>query len=536
MSKNATFLLSLLLIFNSLVCISFPLESYAKPANTNQVMILYQERSFFADRRDSVSVIEELLGHFDVRVSESAIDSTDFSKLDAYSHIMVVALDQKLDNPKLFDALSHYKGQIIWLGRSIEQLIAAGNYPLHFEGENYNFVTLEVFSRLDNEVRSYPIGEKRVFYQVKSLSPDNRVYAWLGDGLSKSPFIIESRNLTYVSRVDMNEPLFYIFANYFHSVFKSVANPESQLMVSIQDVHGFTDQVKLRALVDQLYAYHIPFNVQLIPYVKMKGSKNLTGYQEIPQFDDTLKYIEDRGGHLIVETFPAEISGSEIDAIDLNTLYPDSDLPLKTYLEACFSLLIESKLHPIGISSPHRALSDSDYLYTKAHFSTFIGHLYIDNNQLIIYPFTLNNTKHFNQFYPINLGYINPNLPESFSDFDAQLSKISLVEKYFAGVFIPPDLNPSLLLELRDRATQYQLSYFDIEKQATWVRTDAYELDPNSKEGYISLKPKAPPSTLEKVFTFFSNGVLALLVFSLLLFIFIFRRSIKRTRETQFRK
>ena len=353
----------LLCLFCLWLCLS-NLPAHAQDLGTSQekALILYQERNFFGDRRDSVSVIEELMGHFDVQVTESPIDKLSQQNLSLYDAIFVIALDQTIENPALTEALTAYEGRIIWLGNSVNALIEAGEYPLQYDGENYNFVTLEIQPSKALEPKTFSIGERRIFYQVSSLSDENKVYAWLSDGINRAPFIVTARNLSYVSRVDMNEPLFYIFAYFLHDVFPDKPSPANQLMVSIQDVHGFSDQENLRALADQLYELNIPFNLQLIPYFKMSGSKRLYRYDEIPQFVDTLRYMEARGGSIILEASPAELGEKSINALNLDILYKDNQLPLKSYLEDMIHLLLRQKLQPVGVSSPHRALSDAEYL------------------------------------------------------------------------------------------------------------------------------------------------------------------------------
>jgi hypothetical protein len=496
-----------------------------------QVLIIYQERSFFGDRRDSVSVIEELLGHFEVQVTESPISRLalfDFNNFDA---IFVIALDQRLETPELIEQLAHYKGQILWLGSSIDQLIEAGHYPLHYDGENYNFVTIEVMLDKGLTTRTFPIGEKRVFYQVTSLSQANTVHAWLGDGQNKAPYIIQSGNLSYVSRVDMNEPLFYIFADFLHTILPDKDTPKSKFLISIQDVHGFSDQVNLRNLADQFHENNIPFSVQLIPYVRMMGSKSITRYDEIPKFVETLRYLESKGGNLIIEAYPTDISASEIQAFNLTEIYDTADIPLKSYLEENLNSLARQKLHPIGISSPHRALTDAEYLYAKAHFSTYIGHRYIEDSQLIIYPFVLSETRHFNTFYPLNLGYINPNLPESSATFEDQLYKISLVPDCFTGVFLSPDLDPKFIETLVVKATQYHLSFFDLKAEHNWIRTDYLNFDTIKDTDYISTAPELKVSPIQKFIELLSNSVLFLLAFALILFTLILRRSLRQTNQ-----
>lgn len=514
------------------------MTTQAQDTNTSQekALILYQERNFFGDRRDSVSVIEELLGHFDIQVTEAPIDTLNQQNLSLYDAVFVIALDQTIENSALTKELTTYEGQIIWLGNSVNTLIQAGQYPLRYDGENYNFVTLEIQTNRAPEPKIFSIGERRTFYQVSSLSDENKVYAWLSDGINRAPFIVTARNLSFVSRVDMNEPLFYIFAYFLHDLFQDKPVPANQLMVSIQDVHGFSDQENLRALADQLYASDIPFSIQLIPYFKMSGSKRLYRYDEIPQFVDTLRYIEARGGSILLEAFPAELSDKSIRALGLDVLYDKSPSPLKSYLEDMIHLMIRQKLQPVGVSSPHRALTDAEYLYLKTHMRNFIGHRYIAEGQLVVYPYVLENTKRFNRFYPLNLGYIDPSLPESGAVFDEQFFKIALVPECFTGVYLSPDLPPNLIPQLSEKAAAYRMDFFDIDQEPYWFHTDLVTYD-SENPATTTLELEDPPVPLWRHFiNFLSTAVLIILILGTFTFVRILRRSLKQTDEIHRRR
>lgn len=532
MSKKLLAILLLICTFTILQSPSYA-EELSKPA---RVLILYQERNFFADKRDTVSAIEELMGNFQVEISEMRIETLGNQNLQSYDAIFVLALDQKIKEPNLIDQLTQFKGRIIWLGSSIDNLIQNMELPLQYVGENYQYITVNFSNNFQSFKKEYALGEKRRFYEVKSLSKENKVFSWLSDGIHQSPFIIESGNLTYISRVDMNEPLFYIFAQYLMHIFPQKDLPSEMLMVSIQDVHGFSDQVKLRQLADRLYELQIPFNIQLIPYFKMKDSKKMYNYSEIPQFVDTLKHMTSKGGSLIIESYPVELNGSSVIPLSYDSVITDSASPIKDYFESVFHNLVHDGLNPIGFSSPHGQMSSEELLYLKTHLKNYIGLRYVSNEQFVIYPYVLEETKLFHRFYPLNLGYINYNNPNVWSDFDELFDKISIVDAPFYGVYFSPDLPVDYIDALYDKALKHQLHFFDLSSEPLWVNFESVEIDSTKDEAFVEKIPIKSQATFEKLSSLFANGVLIILSFGFLLFIGIYWRSLRKTKALSHRR
>lgn len=498
---------------------------------TSRVLMLYQERNFFADKRDTVTVIEELLSAYDVSVSDEAISNVSNVNFENYDTVIVIALDQGIESKQLVDKLSRYRGQIIWLGGAVEALLTAGNYPLKFKGQNYQYVYVDYTTDRLSSNQAFLIGEKRVFYEVESLSNANQVFSWLSDGFNKSPFIVQAKNLTYVSRVDMNEPLFFIFAEYLSELFPRKALPNATLMVSIQDVHGFTDFVKLKQLADKLETLAIPFNVQVIPYFKLSGSKKIYNYQEIPQFVETLRYLESKGASLIVESMPVEINENQITPIAYETVLGRAKGGLKSYLNGTFIALASDGLEPVGYSSPHANLSLMDLSEMREHINTFVGIRYITEGQSVIYPYVLENAKGFNRFYPLNLGYLDYSNPAVWSNLEETFNKLSLVEKPFYGIYITPDIELTYLDELSHFTEKRGLSYFDLTEEPIKINFENLNYDTTRSEVYNFEDPSLEKSVLQRYIGIFANGVLVILIMGVSIFTWIYRRSLKRTRD-----
>ena len=166
----------------------------------------------------------------------------------------------------------------------------------------------------------------------------------------------------------------------------------------------------------------------------------------------------------------------------------------------------------------------------------FVGHRYISAGELVVYPYVLDNTKRFNRFYPLNLGYIDPSLPESGAIFDEQFYKIALVPECFTGVYLSPDLPAELMPLLVDKAAAYKMDFFDLKKEPYWFHTDLISYDSENPTATSVVLEEPPVSVWRHMINFLSTGVLIFLVLGLFTFIRILRRSLKQTDEIHRRR
>lgn len=518
----------------SILLLSFIIVSAAYTSDDNtltkKVLILYEERYFYGDSRDTVTAITDLLGHFQTEIETAKISEQkkfDFSKYDS---IFVLALDHTIDNNDFYQTLSSYSGDIIWLGKSIEPLINAGDYSLAYGGEVYDLLSVRYRKSLTGDEKVFSIGTKRAFYKVESTSNDNKVFAWLSDGSKDFPFIIQSRNLVYISRVDINEPLFYIFSDFLSQLLYEKKYQGDYFLISIEDVNVFSDYEKLHQLADILNKNQLPFTVGLIPYIQQSGAEYITSFTEVTEFIDTLRYMQDKGGVIILHTYIHEMTPDNFTLSKLET----GDL--NGYFSKAVDDCIENGLVPIGYEAPHVYLSSSEYSALKSIFSTAFGQVTITDGNYVIYPFELKDTENFNNLYPLNLGYVDLSNNNKFNIIEERLKRIQLVNGYFAGIYFHSSLDESYLTQLIELMSDEGISSYNPLKDKHTVSTKNYNIIiDNGKVEITSFKQDIPLSPIQVIVNFLASIVMYILVIALLLFVSILAFSIRRQRKSMFK-
>lgn len=497
---------------------------------TKKVIILYEERYFYGDSRDTVTAITNLLGHFQTEIDTAKISDQKKFDFDGYDYIFVLALDQNIANDKFYDALVSFEGEIIWLGKSVESLISKGNYPLVYDGEVYDLLSVRYRKALTGDDKTFSIGTKRAFYKVQSTSNENKVYSWLSDGTFEFPFIVQSRNLIYVSRVDINEPLFYIFSDFLSKILYNKNFQDDHFLISIEDVNVFSDYDNLKRLADILSENHLPFTIGLIPYIQQSGTDYITSFTEVSEFLDVLRYMQDKGGSIILHTYIHEMASdsfrlSELESKDINEYFTKA-------IDDCVS----NGLIPIGYEAPHVYLSYEEYNILKSIFSTTFGQVSITDGNFVIYPYELYDTESFNILYPFNLGYIDLSNQNEFNIIEERLRRIQLVNGYFAGIYFHGSLDDDYLIKLVDLLNIEDISvYHPLEDRHT-VSTKNYDLViDKGKIQITSYKQDIPLTPVQLFVNSLAKVVMYILTISLILFASILTFSIRRQRRNMFK-
>ena len=514
-----------------------PAPGFAETGLEKRVLILYESRYFYGDARDVVLVVEELLGHFQTKVDSLDINQWDAVDFSDYDVVMYMTLDKEPSHSEVLSALKAYDGQIFWLGRGIETFLTKSDYHMAYNGVLDNLMNIKYKKSLTGQDQVFNIGVQRTFYNVIPTSEHAEVDAWLSDGTYDYPFIIRDENLVFISRVDINEPLFYIFADYLGNFLDLKQYSEDEILISIEDVNVFSDYDNVKSLVDYCYEHSIPFTMGVIPEIVQEGTDYITEFDEVSEFVTLLQYAQDHGGSLVVHVLPHEVFEGDFIIYDQSDVYLTAQDALEDFINKTLNKMFKYQLYPIGYQATHANLTLENYQYLKEHFSTSVGQLNINERNVVVYPYILYNTERFNEYLPLNLGYVDPSDETTFSLIHDRLSKIGLVNGFFSGVYFHSSLKVTYLDALVRDLGEYHLSYYDAGKTSHFVSNENYEVTIEDAMVEITMiKPEIQETPIEKGIRIMGNLIGYFLFGIFLLFLLIFMRSRYVTRKKLFKE
>lgn len=532
LSKLVTALLIGIIISN------FNLSSYAAQitSSTDKVLIIYDSKKETAYNRDILKIMRTLLGRFssDIELLQLSSYDKEINK-NYYSHIFIVGINENsYGNDKktkdLISSLNLYKGTICWLGYGIENLLEHKKYNLDYLGKTNNIVSVNY------KGKSYNLDENYVFNIVESKDTSNKVIGSIDDTLNKYPYIINDKNLFYVSKLDLDGVLFYIFCDSLNDIFNFKTFNKGSIFVRIEDVHAFRDPKDLVKIADYLSSKNIPFTIALIPaYVNPKNHK-ITTLSESPEIVKAIKYMQDKGGTVILHGYTHQYKKKAVSGEGYEFWDGKKDAPLKENMKifvkdrvlSGLRICIENGIYPLAFEAPHYAMESDGYRELKKYFSTYMGQHQNNDKKFSTntYPYVIRDTEEFNVLIPENLGYIDPEDKLTFQNIKENLDKVSIVRGFSGGFFFHSYLNIEYLKNTIEYLEKQNIEFMDLRDFDNWVKVDEVQIRNNGDEIIVSYDKDLEENTESEIrFKSISNisKILILIVsLSVLIFVIVF--------------
>lgn len=532
-------LLKLVVVLSIVLTISnFSLSSYASEitSSTDKVLIIYDSKKETAYNRDILNIMRTLLGRFssDIELLKLSNYDGEINK-NYYSHIFILGINENsYDNDKntknLISSLNSYKGTICWLGYGIENLLEHKKYNLDYVGKTNNIVSVNYRGK------SYNLDEHYVFNIVESKDTNNKVIGSINDTLNKYPYIINDKNLFYVSKLDLDGVLFYIFCDSLNDIFNIKTFDKGRIFVRIEDVHAFREPKNLVEIADYLSSKNIPFTIALIQaYVNPKNHKVIT-LSESPEIVKAIKYMQDKGGTVILHGYTHQYKKEEVSGEGYEFWDGKKDEPLKENMKIFVKdrvlnglrVCIENGIYPLAFEAPHYAMESEGYKELKKYFSTYMGQHQNNDKKFSTntYPYIIRDTEEFNIFIPENLGYIDPEDKFTFQNIKENLDKLSIVRGFSGGFFFHSYLNIEYLKNTIEYLEKQNIEFMNLRDFNNWVKVDEIQIKNNGDEIIVNydkdLDEITKSDTRFKSISNISKILIFIVSISVLIFVIIF--------------
>ncbi|EGT3849549.1 polysaccharide deacetylase family protein [Clostridioides difficile] len=532
-------LLKLVVVLSIVLTISnFSLSSYASEitSSTDKVLIIYDSKKETAYNRDILNIMRTLLGRFssDIELLKLSNYDGEINK-NYYSHIFILGINENSYNndkntKNLISSLNSYKGTICWLGYGIENLLEHKKYNLDYVGKTNNIVSVNYRGK------SYNLDEHYVFNIVESKDTSNKVIGSINDTLNKYPYIINDKNLFYVSKLDLDGVLFYIFCDSLNDIFNIKTFDKGRIFVRIEDVHAFREPKNLVEIADYLSSKNIPFTIALIPaYVNPKNHKVIT-LSESPEIVKAIKYMQDKGGTVILHGYTHQYKKEEVSGEGYEFWDGKKDEPLKENMKIFVKdrvlnglrVCIDNGIYPLAFEAPHYAMESEGYKELKKYFSTYMGQHQNNDKKFSTntYPYIIRDTEEFNIFIPENLGYIDPEDKFTFQNIKENLDKLSIVRGFSGGFFFHSYLNIEYLKNTIEYLEKQNIEFMNLRDFNNWVKVDEIQIRNSGDEIIVNydkdLDEITKSDTRFKSISNISKVLIFIVSISVLIFVIIF--------------
>ena len=450
-------------------------------------------------------------------------------KVDDYNYIFILGREENFKNIDFVKRLDKYQGTICWMGNGIDKLLKYGNYDLRYTGKS-NQIT-----KIKYKEKEYTLEDESTFNLVESLDDNNNILSTITDENLNYPYIIQNKNLFYISKIDLNSILYYIFSDSLNDIFDIRTYSQGQIFFKLNYVQPFTDKKKLKNIADYFYSKSIPFMIDLIPAYRDEKSNKTVTISDDKEFIEVLKYIQDKGGSIVLNgythQYKTESTSKENfefwNKKDNTEIEEDIDVYIKNRILSGLRLCIENEIYPLAFQAPNDAINSNGYKEIKKYFSTYVGS-HQDSDNLYgkkIYPYIIKNSNDFNKLIPENLGCINEKEKFYIEKLEENIDRLSIVRGYSLGISFYSDLSIDYLDKIVDKINENDINFIDLKDTRNWIKIDDINIESNNgaiKYNYNKNLAKDIHKQDHTIITQISKFIIMIVFVSIVLFILTF--------------
>lgn len=517
---------------------------FANIEKKENALIIYENQKTFSYKENTVNHLNELLYRFNKSVDSVYINDYKKGSLKQYDSIFVINIENEINDRDLLDDLSNYEHGIYWIGNGIEDFLSySDKYDLIYEKK------VNSINELNYKGNKLTISSSDYFNVVNTRSQNSKILATMKDSYKEYPYVINNKNLYFISKYKIDQS--FIFEDTLNDFYNIKNFEKGKVFVRIEDVHLFRDKDNLKEIADYLYSEGIPFMVALIPaYVDSKTGK-INTIKDDPEFIKTIKYMQDRGGSVVLHGYMHSLDKREISGEGYEFWDMEKDEPISENMEeyvkdrvlSGLRLCVEKGIYPIAFEAPHYAMDQNGYTELKKYFSTYVGQ-YQNNNENFAtssFPYIIEGSKNFNILIPENLGYIERDNKFSIDIIKNNFYKLSMVRGYTGGFFFHPYMNLDYLKQVISYLKENDSEFLNLKDINNYVKID--DINIRSKDGKIDVtydknksneKSKSEinfensMSNINKIIVIFVSTVLVIFTIIFIFFRFINRRKFRR--------
>lgn len=254
-------------------------KAFASPLN-NKTLIIYDKSSV---SKNFLNNIELIVKAYNSNVTTINFDNYKNGLINQYSNVIVIGSRTGTLNDTLLSNIVNSNNKICWIGAGFEDLIKV--YDKSLKPELKETIVTEV----NSNNKSYPISKEGYFLKFNNTKKIN-IQSSFSDGVNEYPYIMNYKNLMYVSSVPDSKTLMYIFSQniskFFHM--KTASNHTISITLNLNNINELHNLLSYAEILN---------NKKISFWVIISGDlikkNNLT-------LMSTLKKVQNLGGSIII--------------------------------------------------------------------------------------------------------------------------------------------------------------------------------------------------------------------------------------------
>jgi uncharacterized protein YdaL len=408
--------------------------------------------------------ILDLLGHFGLKGRLASFQQYSPGDVNHYRFVFVLGVDDRESQcpHALVADIRSTAVPVFWVGKHLAELTDAGfAAKLGFRAASAH--PDNGYTSVSYKKRTLPKKEPSLFpVEILDAAKAEVVATANGANGASKPYLVRSGSFWYSA----DSPIAYtvegdrylVFCDVLHDFFRMPHQEERKALVRIEDVSVDDDLDELRAVADDLFKRHVPFQIALLPIFRDPADKSEIYLSDRPEFVRTIRYMVSRGGMVVLhgvyhQYHDQRRSGDDYEFWDDMSEKPiqgdSADLVeqrLRTGLDECF----KNGIYPVAWETPHYGASAADYQAIGRVFSAVYERVLSVGHSESGHAFPYPSVDRFGRFViPENLGYISKDNPDP-AGLVAAAANLQVVRDGVASFFFHPFMDRKYLAEVLD--------------------------------------------------------------------------------------
>lgn len=383
-------------IFLTIISIAFlnfhVYKAFASPLN-NKTLIIYDKSSV---PKNFLNNIEFIVKAYDSNVTTINFSNYKNNLINQYSNVIIIGSRTSTLNDTLLNNITNSTNKICWIGAGFESLIKY--YDKSLKPELKETIVTEV----NSNNKSYAISKEGYFLKFNNTKKLN-IQSSFSDGVNKYPYIMNYKNLMYISSIPDSKILMYIFSQNISKFFymETASNHKISITLNLNNINE----------AHNLFNYaEILNNKKISFWVIVSG--NLIKKNNL-MLMSVLKKVQNFGGSIIINSTENSVS----------------------YYKNLSEILLNNGIYPLGVSLDSSSIIAGNEITNN--FTTLLCNNNA-NNQFDIsnLPYLIKDNEH--SIIPNNLSGLGFNN----ADYIQKLKYYSniLPEGSFSNLIIPTNI------------------------------------------------------------------------------------------------
>jgi hypothetical protein len=469
-ARGATVLVALLLAASRAAAQSPARPVAGKGADSTTLLLYANARPAYA-LADGLEALKLRLQRVATRLGTIAFSNATPARIEGADYLVVYCPQYFPELPTdVLHFIAETKKPLLWVGFGADQIAECAPFKGRFETSA--FPAANAATNIYYQGRDWSVTIDLWIPATLATNTDSRVVMSCPDPAQQQqqmprPLCWKTGPATFFMAEPSAGPLGFLFEDLLLDFYDARDVPPRRVFVRIDDYHCRGNHRAFRRMVDYLFSRGHSFMVGVIPTYNDFATGEILDLDSQPEFVESLRYAQQRGGRLIISGYPHENGPGKQELWDFELDRPltgETSETLRLRLQKGARAMLREGLLALAWETPHYAASSGVYPEIARVFSTAVERVQLsDATRLANADIGGLTADRFGRLIvPENLGYALAAPADFYDAIVARARILTQLGGTVAGCFIHAYQPVEKLTALVEALETFRVPFLDI--------------------------------------------------------------------------